>query len=269
MAGPQPERPRPPAGPYGRAGTREAPASWPVRPGGAGRARVGATRRWPATLAGSERQRGGKRGSAGRTRKRWSSPGARLRGRCRWGGPDGDEFVLERGGGKRTEPGMLASIRDLPARFRRWEGRGGRGRGVGGVGLSGGSSNCGESMATASAPRRAARGRDDEETAGPADSRRLSPIPSTRRYLAARRLPWRPSICSPALLAAALRRRARRLRCGHPREESRWGRVGEQVSMSGRGERERGQRRAALTTERGPVGWGTAAWAVAATAWRQ
>ena len=82
-------------------------------------------------------------------------------------------------------------------------------------------------------------------------------FPSTRRYLAARRLPWWSSICSPVLLAAALRRRARRLRGGHPREESRWGRVGEQESMSGRGEREGSVVRPCPPRGGGP--WGTAA----------
>ena len=108
-------------------------------------------------------------------------------------------------------------------------------------------------------------GRDDEETAGPANSRRPRPIPSTRRYLTARRSPWRSSICSPVPLAAAPRRRARRLHGSHPREESRWGRVGEQESMSGRGEREGSVVRPCPPRGGGGVGHGSEATA----AWRQ
>ena len=70
------------AGPYGRAGSREAPASWPVRPGeprpGA-RATAGRRRRW---VNGGEE---GKQGCGRRAKRKRASPGTLRCGRRRRG----------------------------------------------------------------------------------------------------------------------------------------------------------------------------------------
>ena len=101
-------------------------------------------------------------------------------------------------------------------------------------------------------------GRDDEETAGPADSRRLRPIPVDKEVSGGEATPvvvfdlFPSSSSSGTTTAGATPPR----RPPERREQVGKGRgAGEHEWKRG----ERGQRRAALSTERGGGPWGTAA----------